>query len=230
MSDNTQRIHDAIEDSFQGVQLEGGISLHEAVVLDDYGTQEERRRARLQDELDDWRRIPDETIGRYSASLAFLDAKGMRFYLPAFMRFAIRHYQRSNSPSIDYLLNKLNWSLGSWAESVDVVFEKATEEQRALLGMASSPAELRAKFESLHSYQAERLSLLTEAQRDAVRGFLEFMAFEAVGHVDSRFARQALERVWGKRDSSRQPGAPPKGGPAAALGNSGGTKGPPSGS
>lgn len=44
------------------------------------------------------------------------------------------------------------------------------------------------------------------------------MAFEAVGHVDTRVARQALERVWGKRDSSRQPGAPPKGGPAAALG------------
>jgi hypothetical protein len=199
MSDNLHRIITAIEDAFRGVQLEDGISLREAIALDHYGTEEERRQARVQDERDDWRRIPDETIARYSASMAFLDAKGMRFYLPAFMRFALRNYQQSDSPSIDYTIYTLDWSPGSGAESVDIVFEKATEEQRALLGMALGTAELKAKFESLHSYKAERLSLLTEAQRDAVRGFLEFMAFEAVGHVDARVARRALEQVWGKK-------------------------------
>jgi len=228
MGDNAQRFIDAIEDAFGGVQLGDGISLREAIVLDRYGTDEERHRARLQDELGDWRRIPDETIASYSASLAFLDPKGMRFHLPAFMRFALRHYQRSDSASIDYTIYLLDCAPGSGAEAVDFVFEKATGEQRALLGKALETQEpqqaLKAKFDSLHADRAEKFSLLTEAQRDAVRGFLEFMAFEAAGHVDDRVARRALERVWRKRHKSSQPGAPPlNSGAATPLGNSGGT-------
>lgn len=228
MSGNTQRIIAAIEEAFGGVQLEDGISLREAIVLDNYGTDQERHRARSQDELGDWREIPEETIAGYSASLAFLDAKGMRFYLPAFMRFALRHYQKSDSASIPYTIYTLNCSPGSGAELVDLVFDKATEEQRALLGGSFSKTELKAKFDGVQSYKAEMFTLLTEAQRDAVRGFLEFMAFEAVGHGDERVARRALERVWSKRHSGSQPSTAPNGGPATRLGSSGGTEGPPS--
>ena len=49
MSDNLYRIITAIENAFQGVQLESGISLREAIVLDNYGMEEERREAVLQD-------------------------------------------------------------------------------------------------------------------------------------------------------------------------------------
>jgi hypothetical protein len=212
MSGNKQQLIDAIEDAFGDVQLEDGISLREAIVLDNYGTDQERHRARSQDELGDWRKIPDETIARYSASLAFLDAKGMRFYLPAFMRFALRHYQKSDSASIPYTIYQLDCSAGSGAELVDLVSEKATEEQRLLLGGAFSNTELKAKFEGVQSYKAEKFTLLTEAQRDAVWGFLQFMAFS--GHGDERVARRALERVWSKRPNCRQPSAPSNGGPA----------------
>jgi len=195
MSDKARSVIDAIEKAFGGVRLEDGVSLREAIVLDNYGTDEERQRARLQDEPEDWRKIPDETIADYSASLAFLDAKGMRFYLPAFMCFAVRNYQHSDSASIDYTLYTLDLSPGSGAETVDLVFEKATEEQRTLLETAISPAELKAKLESLDDYRAERLRLLTAVQWDAIRKFLEFMVAEAADRVDCRVARRALERL-----------------------------------
>ena len=184
MSDHSHRVIDTIEQAFAGVQLKEGLTLREAIVLDNYGTVAERQQARSQGELGDWRSIPDETIACYSASLAFLDATAMRFYLPAFMRFALRHYGRSDSPSINYTIHVLEPFRGSGAANIDFVFEKLTEEQRQSLGKALATTEpregLNAKFKDLHTYQAEKFSLLTEAQRDAVRAFLEFMAAKGV--------------------------------------------------
>ena len=184
MSDDSHRVIEAIEQAFARVQIEDGITLREAIVLDNYGTDAERQQARSQGELDDWRSIPDETIARYSASLAFLDATAMRFYLPAFMRFALRQYGRSDSPSINYIIHLLDPFRGSGAADVDFAFEKLTEEQRQLLGKALGTTEphkvLNAKFKDLHKYQPEKFSLLTDAQRGAVRAFLEFMAAKGV--------------------------------------------------
>ncbi len=204
MQDRARQLIETIEKAFDGVQLEGGISLREAIVLDDYGTEEERRQARLQDETVDWRRIPDETIAAASASLAFLDARGMRFHLPACMRFAVRHYEHCDSAIIDYTIYQLEYSPEAPAEDVDFAFENMTEQQRSLLGdfgTGEGQERLKAKFAGLQADRAGRLGLLTAPQRDAVRQFLEFMVSEAAQHVDSCAARGALERVWRRHDN-----------------------------
>lgn len=83
-----------IERAFASVTLEDGVSIREADVIDDYGSLEDRQKARSRDELKDWRRIPDDLLEHFHWSLSFFDAKGMRFHLPAYMAFAVRLYLR----------------------------------------------------------------------------------------------------------------------------------------
>ncbi len=79
----------SIESAFAGTK-QGTITLHEAEALDDYATEDERVRARQLDQEADWRRIPDASLHACSNALPHLDAVSWRFYLPAFMRFALR--------------------------------------------------------------------------------------------------------------------------------------------
>jgi hypothetical protein len=108
VNDNAHLVIERIERAFAGVGLGCGVSLREADVIDDYGTDTERKQARAQDEQDDWRRIPEDLIARYHWCLPFLDAEGMRFHLPAYMRFALRRYRDSTSMSIDFTIYALD--------------------------------------------------------------------------------------------------------------------------
>ena len=105
----TMQTDDAISQivhAFAHVSLGNGVSLREADVIDDYGTDDERAAVREHDEHHDWQRIPDEDIENHS-SLCFMDDKGLRFHLPAYMRFTLRRYRESESMSTDstiYLL------------------------------------------------------------------------------------------------------------------------------
>ena len=101
MTCNAQLVVDRIGRAFSGVRLDDGVSLREADVLDDYGTEAERKKARGLDELQSWQMISEDLIAHYHWCLPFFDAKGMRFHLPAYMRFALRHYRTSDSSSID---------------------------------------------------------------------------------------------------------------------------------
>jgi hypothetical protein len=109
MRDNAQLVIERIERAFSGVRLGAGVSLREADVIDDYGTDAERKKARAQDELDDWKQIPEDLISRYYSCLCFFDAEGMRFHLPAYMRFAMMHYRDSDSASIDFTIYALGY-------------------------------------------------------------------------------------------------------------------------
>ncbi len=65
--------------------IEGGVSIREAIVMDNYGTMTERKVARNKDELTDWRCLVDtDHLKRHvdAGALCFVDAWGMRFYLP----------------------------------------------------------------------------------------------------------------------------------------------------
>jgi len=74
-----------IVEAFDGVSLAGGIGLRQADGVDDRKPDDVCRLLREGDEKDDWRRIPQDELNRYSGSLTFLDPAGMRFYLPAFL-------------------------------------------------------------------------------------------------------------------------------------------------
>jgi len=114
-SEKTRHMHsrqtnDAINqivDAFARVTLGNGVSVREADVIDDYGTESERAAARERDEIHDWQRIPDEDIENHSSVLCFMDDDGLRFHLPAYMRFTLCRYRESESISADatiYLL------------------------------------------------------------------------------------------------------------------------------
>lgn len=96
-----------IVNAFAEVSLGNGVSLREADVIDDYGSANERAAARKHDEHHDWQRIPDEDIENHSSVLCFMDDEGLRFHLPAYMRFTLRRYRESESISTDSTIYRL---------------------------------------------------------------------------------------------------------------------------
>jgi hypothetical protein len=108
MDDRRRDLLAAIERAFHGVELGDGVSLHETVVLDDYGGPEERRAARAGDEKHDWRKlIGDPDLGRigYVGGPAFYDDAGLRFHLPAYLSLAVIDFGRPDAePALDSLM------------------------------------------------------------------------------------------------------------------------------
>ncbi|ODC02030.1 hypothetical protein A3197_21530 [Candidatus Thiodiazotropha endoloripes] len=92
-----------IEDAFKGVLLGNGIGLYETEAIDNYANDKKMLQARLNDR-DSWKKwtdVPVEVIEVSHSALCFVDAEGMRFLLPAFMKYAVMNYESSNSASID---------------------------------------------------------------------------------------------------------------------------------
>jgi hypothetical protein len=74
-----------VREAFKNVTLEDGIGLSEANAIDDYRDAAFRSECRKKDEQQNWTSIPSSELNLYNCSLSFFDAKGMRFYLPAFI-------------------------------------------------------------------------------------------------------------------------------------------------
>ena len=91
---NEPRIAELIAEitaAFDGVSREDGITLHEAIAIDDWKTPEEQLAARRLDTEQRWQDVPDDAIVACESALSFLDAKGFRYYLPAFMACGLRN-------------------------------------------------------------------------------------------------------------------------------------------
>jgi hypothetical protein len=86
----TELIH-VIQEAFQGVKLEDGVSLNMTEYNDSSGMVEEYLRLSLDDERDDWQKIDDKTLEQFQVTFSFTDWKGFRFYLPAYMIWTIRN-------------------------------------------------------------------------------------------------------------------------------------------
>ena len=94
--------------AFPAVRRDGGIGLHEAEEIDNYGGAEERARAREMDVEPDWQHVPTSAIESMPSALYFLDATGFAYYLPAVMVWSVRHADgRSDSSTPDSLLSLL---------------------------------------------------------------------------------------------------------------------------
>ena len=82
---------DEIRAAFANVSRKGGVSLHEADVIDDYGTQKQRDAARLLDTDKTWSGVPDLDIEKYDWVIHFYDPIGFRYYIPAYMVWIIKN-------------------------------------------------------------------------------------------------------------------------------------------
>src|ERR1700722_6040975 len=92
ISEGKKCLLDAIESAFRGIELGDGVSLHETIVLDNYGTPEERQAAREPDEKHDWRKLADDPELHDICGLeglGFFAAGGMPFPLPACLWFVV---------------------------------------------------------------------------------------------------------------------------------------------
>ncbi len=93
-----QWLVDYIATAFQGVTLGGGIDIHAAQSMDDYGNPEEDWLSRSA-ERTDWRRVKLATLQPRFWAIAFLDAAGLRFYMPAIMTELVIHGDDTNNLS-----------------------------------------------------------------------------------------------------------------------------------
>ena len=83
---NKTELETLIKTAFKDVTLDGGISLHQAAVIDNYGegvTAEEFAALPTQEITNDWTAITDEIIEEFCRITSHLDAKGFRYYIPA---------------------------------------------------------------------------------------------------------------------------------------------------
>jgi len=81
------RVLAEIEAAFDGVSREDGVTLHEADVIDHYGGDDERAAAR---KLDTETRWQDADLKTFGSVLCFLDVKGFRYYIPAYLCWTLR--------------------------------------------------------------------------------------------------------------------------------------------
>ena len=91
-SQEQERVRQLIHEAFAGITLGRGVSLHETVVIDDYGSTQARQKAREKDEKKDWRKLvdaPELKAVTGIGGLSFFDAEGLRFHLPAYMCLAL---------------------------------------------------------------------------------------------------------------------------------------------
>lgn len=85
MAAEADRVVALVRSAFHGVTLGNGVGLRQGQGLDDYADERTLASYRAQDEKNDWSAIPVADLGRYSSSLSFFDAEGMRFHLPAYL-------------------------------------------------------------------------------------------------------------------------------------------------
>ncbi|AFY91683.1 DUF6714 family protein [Chamaesiphon minutus] len=106
-------IIDLVQTAFADVELGDGITLHQAVALDKYRTDAEVIAARSQDPEDRWQEIPRANLFYFESALSFVDERGTRYYLPAFIIAALEGYISFNIPFF-----KISRMLGSLRKSV----------------------------------------------------------------------------------------------------------------
>ena len=90
MIDATELIR-TIREAFRDVKLEDGVSLNMTEYNDSGGSAKHFKQLAVNDERDDWQKIDDRTLEQFTVTFSFTDWKGLRFYLPAYMIWVIKH-------------------------------------------------------------------------------------------------------------------------------------------
>ena len=103
MQDNAEEIIEEIRAAFAGVPR-GKITIHEAEVIDSYGDDGARDRARLLDTESSWEQIPDSHVEECSWALCHLDPVSWRYYIPKYMLWALRNFKTNNSIVTDFTI------------------------------------------------------------------------------------------------------------------------------
>ncbi len=154
--------------AFDGVSREEGVTLHQAHVLDWYGTPDEEAAARARDTETRWQDVPEDDIRNTDAVLSYLDPEGFRYYLPAYMLTYLSHFDDA--------------APGTTGE----------EEQSILFHLGVGCA---ATFRN-DRYHRPRLAILSPAQTSAVAHFLHYLVEHR--KAANTEIEERLQAVWEK--------------------------------
>ncbi|HEY9853379.1 MAG TPA: DUF6714 family protein [Leptolyngbyaceae cyanobacterium] len=126
-----------INAAFKDVTLEDGVSLHQARARDDY---EDEWLARQIDREVRWQEIPDSWIKTFHDVFSFMDAKGFRHAIPAYMLWCLKpnksntnsfwattYYLRQNSNPLFELFNETQLQvISEFLDFIDIFPETFT--------------------------------------------------------------------------------------------------------
>ncbi|MEP0778245.1 hypothetical protein NDI39_11545 [Microcoleus sp. ZQ-A2] len=91
--------------AFDGVSRQDGISLHAAQALDDYSSLEEAKKiGREMDRDTQGQDVPDKWLMQFQDIFPYLDPKGFRYYIPAYMVWSLKEPKASDSNSLSSLM------------------------------------------------------------------------------------------------------------------------------
>lgn len=176
-----------IERAFDGVEREDGVTFHEARVIDDYGSDAERAQARLEDTENRWQDVPDELLINGDQIISFLDVKGFRYYLPAYLVWYLRYMDNEDEEFSSDTFDSVDFYLMAWHEP---------------------GKEARNSFDALILICLEQFKSLNFEQSKAVAHFLEFRCERAlflneqnqddVLGWECKNYQRALDLYWGR--------------------------------
>jgi hypothetical protein len=193
---------------FEGVSRENGVSLSEAWIIDDYGSDEERVEARKRDTETRWQDVPDDDICFGYSCLSFLDEIGFHYYIPAYIVWYLRNMDNedpeppsSSSTTFDSLIFHLtleNW--GGWEEYYLRKYSLFTpQESKAIAQFLQFDAEredvCNRECDQMFHEMLSKEGLSQEEIDVRVRE-IEQMRIEH--DSPENHARRALERYWGQ--------------------------------
>lgn len=88
-----------IHKAFEGVERGAGVTLHQAMVTDRYGSLEDFLAAAKLDVEARWQDVPDSAIAANPGFFNFLDQESFRYYLPAAMSWSLTKYINDENDS-----------------------------------------------------------------------------------------------------------------------------------
>lgn len=107
-----------IEVAFDGVVREDGTTLHEARAIDDHSSAQKRAAARTMDTDQRWQDVPIADLLCFGGgSFCFLDKKGFRYYLPAYMICVLSNFENPKLRDLDFFIYNLCPGIGLSNES-----------------------------------------------------------------------------------------------------------------
>lgn len=138
ITDLKAKIIEMINNAFENVMIEKGLSLHQARAIADYSDKAGVLAARLLDPEIRWQDIQDDKIIRFNDSMTFLDPEGFRFYLPYFIIYALRHYDpRTGQIDADGIIWALTDTSGYYSECLAILSAKQRAAAAAFLNFVS---------------------------------------------------------------------------------------------
>ncbi|TGU71259.1 hypothetical protein E4633_13020 [Geomonas terrae] len=123
---NSLDVIEQIKKAFRDVTLEDGVGILESDAIDGCVSDKRREQSRKNDYRQNWETIPEEVIAENYSALCFMDPKGLRFNLPAYMVFALKNFNTSSSASVDAAI----YALQKEPEELEDVWKIFTESQR----------------------------------------------------------------------------------------------------